>query len=325
MALTYKKAGVDIQGVDRWLGSLSNAIRATHGSRVLKDRGSFAGLFSLPRGLRDPVLVASTDGVGTKLLLARRFGAHEAIGIDAVAMNTNDVITTGAQPLFFLNYLAIGSLNTLTLNRLMRGVIRGCKESGCALLGGETAEMPGVYKRDEYEIAGFCVGVVEKSRLIDGKRVSGQDAVIGLAASGPHANGFSLIRAALSDRMVKSWARKLLAPTRLYVKPVQTLIRAMPVHAVVHVTGGGLKRRLPALVSGRKGLRVRLDAHAWPIPEVFQVIGRAGKVSQKELWATLNMGIGMAVVVCERDAVRAIRILHSAGVPAWKIGVIERK
>lgn len=301
-------------------------IRSTHDRNVLKDRGAFAGLLRLPRGtFRDPVLVASTDGVGTKLALARSVADYETIGIDAVAMNVNDVLVYGARPLFFLDYLAVGTLRPALMNPLLRGIVRGCRESGCALLGGETAEMPGVYRNGDYDVAGFCVGIAERAKLIDGSRVRAGDAVVGLGSSGVHANGFSLVRRVLSKAQLVRAHRVLMRPTRIYVKPVLRLLSQVPIHAIVHVTGGGLARRLPNLVSRSRGLRVRLLPKSWRVPPVFQLIQRSGCLSSDEMASTFNMGIGMAIVCRAADTATAIRVMARAGIPVWRIGTIERK
>jgi phosphoribosylformylglycinamidine cyclo-ligase len=301
-------------------------IRSTHRPEVLDDLGAFGGLFRLPVGrFRNPVLVASTDGVGTKLKLARTAADYETIGIDAVAMNTNDVLVYGAQPLFFLDYLAVGSLRLALMSPLLRGIVRGCRQSGCALLGGETAQMPGVYRNGDYDVAGFCVGVVERANLIDGSRVRAGNAIVGLASSGVHANGFSLVRRALSTAELARAHRRLLVPTRIYVKPVLRLLSRVPIHAMVHVTGGGLARRIPSVVSRVRGLRARVIPGSWRIPAVLQTIQRAGQIAHDEMMAAFNMGIGMALVCRARDAERVIRFMARVGIPAWNIGTIERK
>ncbi len=323
-AEAYRRAGVDIEAADAWLSRMRPLIRATRRPEVLADRGQFAGLMRLPAGLRDPVLVASADGVGTKLKVARLAGRHEGIGVDCVAMNVNDVLVYGAQPLFFLDYLAVGRLEPRVMSALLRGVARGCRESGCTLLGGETAEMPGVYRRGDYDVAGFCVGVVPRARLIDGSRVRAGDAVVGLASTGVHANGFSLVRRAFTATQLRRVARRLLVPTRIYVRPVLAALASVPLLALAHVTGGGLSRRLPSLVAQRPGLGVRVIPGSWPVPAIFHEIQRAGRVSTGEMWRTFNMGIGMALV-CRAAAVpRLTRMLRRAGVPAWMIGTIER-
>ncbi len=325
MAVTYRNAGVDIGGADAWLARMRPLIRSTRRPGILPDRGQFAGLFRLAAtGVRDPVLVASTDGVGTKLILAQRFDAHDVVGVDAVAMNTNDVLVYGAQPLFFLDYLAVGSLQPVLMSRLLRGIVRGCRESGCALLGGETAEMPGVYRRGEYDVAGFCVGVVERAKLIDGSRVRAGDMVVGLASSGIHANGFSLVRRVFTRAQLARLKRELLVPTRIYVRPVLQALRRVSIHAIAHVTGGGLARRLPSLVAGHRRLRVCSVPGSWRIPKVFRLIQRAGRVPMEEMLATFNMGIGMALACPPQDASALVRLMQRAGIAAWPIGTIER-
>ena len=326
MQLTYRKAGVNISGVDAWLARMRTQIQSTRRPEVLDDLGAFGGLMRLPRGaFRDPVLVASTDGVGTKLKLAHTAADYETIGVDAVAMNVNDVLVYGAQPLFFLDYLAVGKLRPALMTPLLRGIVRGCRQSGCALLGGETAEMPGVYANGDYDVAGFCVGIAERARLIDGSRVRAGDAVVGLASSGIHANGFSLVRRVLSTAQLTRAHRQLMVPTQIYVKPVRRLLSQVPIRAIVHVTGGGLARRLPGLVSRTRGLRVRLLPKSWRVPTVFPMIQRAGHLSLEEMTATFNMGIGMVLVCRSADAAAIIRMMARAGIAAWRIGTIERK
>ncbi len=323
--LTYRGSGVDIAAADGWLARMRPAIRSTHRPEVLPDRGQFAGLFRLAASrYRDPVLVASTDGVGTKLHLAQRVNRHAGIGVDLVAMNTNDVVTYGAEPLFFLDYLAVGTMQPALMSALLRGVATGCRLSGCALIGGETAEMPGTYQRGEYDVAGFCVGVVERSKLIDGSAVRADDIIIGLASSGVHANGFSLIRKALSTSQLSRLSRQLLVPTRIYVKPLLRALRRVPIHAIAHVTGGGLARRLPSLVSAKPELRARLLPKSWRIPAIFRTIQTAGRIASDEMMTTFNMGIGMALAVHPRDAARLIQLMRQERIPAWPIGMIER-
>ncbi|MBI2104047.1 MAG: phosphoribosylformylglycinamidine cyclo-ligase [Candidatus Omnitrophica bacterium] len=325
MATTYRASGVDVEGADAWLSRMRPLIRTTRRPEVLADRGQFAGLMRLPGGLRDPVLVASADGVGTKLKVAQLAGRHEGIGVDLVAMNVNDVLVYGAEPLFFLDYLAVGRLQARLMSELLRGIARGCRESGCTLLGGETAEMPGAYRRGDYDVAGFCVGVVERARLIDGRSVRAGDSVVGLASAGVHANGFSLVRRAFTAAQLRRLARRLLVPTRIYVRPVLGALRSVRLLALAHVTGGGLARRLPSLVAQRPGLQVRVTPGSWPVPEIFRTIQRAGRISDEEMERTFNMGIGMALVCRAPQAARLIRLLQRAGVPAWIIGTIERQ
>ena len=321
----YRNAGVDIEAADRWLSRMSPLIRSTHGPEVLPDRGQFAGLFRLPaRRFRDPVLVSSTDGVGTKLMLARAPQDHVVIGVDAVAMNVNDIIVYGAHPIFFLDYVAVGRLQPRMLDPLLRGIAQGCKASGCALLGGETAEMPGVYGEDAYDVAGFCVGIVERRRIVDGSQARAGDLVVGLASSGVHANGFSLIRRAFGPSGLRRWHRQLMVPTRIYVKPVLAALARVPVTAIAHVTGGGLARRLPGLAAKAKGLRVRWTPGSWPVPTIFAHIQRAGRIDDDEMSRTFNMGIGMALACRPQDAGALVQRVRRHGCSAWVIGRIER-
>ncbi|HAM41519.1 MAG TPA: phosphoribosylformylglycinamidine cyclo-ligase [Candidatus Omnitrophica bacterium] len=323
-ATTYRQAGVDIEAADRTLARLAPLIRSTHGPEVLPDRGQFASLVRLPSGLRDPVLVSSTDGVGTKLKVAELLGDHAGIGIDLVAMNVNDLVVYGARPLFFLDYLAVGKLNPRRMRELIAGIVKGCQQSGCALVGGETAEMPGVYRNGDYDVAGFCVGVVERRKLIDGSAVRAGDIVIGLASSGIHANGFSLVRKVFGLSELKRWRRELLTPTRIYVKPVLALLKRIPVTAIAHVTGGGLARRLPSLVAKRPELRVTWQPGRWTVPPLFGAIQRAGRISTDEMFRTFNMGVGMALSCRPRASTSVLATLRRLGVAAWPVGTIER-
>lgn len=320
----YRKAGVDVKGADQWIGGLSAKISSTHGPAVLKDRGHFAGMYALGQaGGKDPVLVSSTDGVGTKLKIAELVNRHDTIGIDLVAMNVNDIVTTGARPLFFLDYLAVGKLNPAVMNSIVEGVIAGCRESDCALLGGETAEMPGVYASGSYDLAGFCVGVVERDRIIDGKRVAAGDAVIGIGSTGIHSNGYSLVRHVLSESQIRDNAEALLEPTRIYVKPVLNLLKHFDVRSISHITGGGLSKRLKTLVQEVPNLKIDWDVKSWEQPPVFDLIRRAGNLSDVDLFATFNMGIGMALAVSQTDAEAVIQSLGDEGFPAWQIGRIQ--
>jgi phosphoribosylformylglycinamidine cyclo-ligase len=338
MPATYRRSGVDVEGADAWLSRMKPLIRSTRRSEVLSDRGQFAGLFRLSgamRGMRDPVLVASTDGAGTKLKLAQLLepagangsaaapGAHEAIGVDVVAMNTNDVLAYGAAPLFFLDYMAVGALQPPLMSKLMRGIVRGCRESGCVLLGGETAEMPGVYGRGEYDVAGFCVGIAERKRLITGEAVRAGDVLVGLGSSGPHANGFSLVRKVFGPPQLRRWARALMQPTRIYVRPVLRALQRAEVHAIAHITGGGLARRLHSLTAKRPGLTARVIDGGWPVPPVFDAIQQAGRISWDEMRRTFNMGLGMVLAVPRRDSGRLVRLLRASGAPAWPVGLID--
>ena len=324
--VTYRQAGVNIEAADGWLERMRPLIRSTRRAEVLPDRGQFAGLFRLASSrYRDPVLVASTDGVGTKLKIAQLVGRHESIGIDAVAMNTNDILVYGAEPLFFLDYLAVRSLQPALMSAVLRGLVEGCRQSGCALLGGETAEMPGLYGAGAYDIAGFCVGIVERRRVIDGSDVRAGDVMVGLASSGVHANGFSLIRRVFSASQLRRLAPQLLTPTRIYVKPMLQALRQIPIAAIAHITGGGLARRLPSLVAARRGLRVRLRPGSWRVPSIFRTIQQAGRIGTAEMMATFNVGIGMALVCRPQHVTRLQRVMQQRDISAWVIGTIERK
>lgn len=322
-AVTYKSAGVNIAAADAWLARMQGPIRSTHGPEVLKDLGAFAGLFRPPvKRFRDPVLVSSTDGVGTKIKAAQLTNHHACIGIDAVAMNTNDVLVYGAQPMFFLDYIAVGHIQPAMMSALLNGIIDGCRQSGCALVGGETAEMPGVYPEGEYDVAGFCVGIVDRAKIIDGRHVRAGDVVIGLASSGIHANGFSLVRRVMSSSTLIKHRRLVMVPTRIYVKPVLAALKEVPIHSIVHVTGGGLTRRLPRLVSNAPTLNVKLDSWSWRVPPVFHAVQEAGQIATDDMLKTFNMGIGMALTCRPKDAERLVQGLRRFHVPAWPIGVI---
>ena len=320
-AITYRQAGVDVHGADRLLARLGPVIRSTHGPEVLPDRGQFAGLFRLStRGLHEPILVSSTDGVGTKLKVAQLIGRHAGIGVDVVAMNTNDVLAYGARPLFFLDYVAMGKLDAALIRQLVHGIAQGCRDSGCALIGGETAEMPGVYADGEYDVAGFCVGLVDRRAIVDGSQVRAGDCVVGLASDGVHANGFSLVRRVFGPSELKRHAAALLRPTRIYVKPVLAALRRVRLNAIAHITGGGLSRRLANLVAKRPGLVVHWMPEYWPVPAIFSRIQRAGMLSDDEMYNTFNMGIGMALVCRPAAAQALITLMARYGLRAWRLG-----
>ncbi|MCI0369982.1 MAG: phosphoribosylformylglycinamidine cyclo-ligase [candidate division NC10 bacterium] len=329
--LTYKQAGVDLAGAEAFVQRIKGLAAKTRRPEVLADIGSFAGLFALPSRYRSPVLVASTDGVGTKLKIAQQAGRHRTIGIDLVAMSANDVLVCGAEPLFFLDYLATGQLEPSVAEEILAGVAEGCCEAGCALLGGETAEMPDCYGAGEYDLAGFLVGVVERERVVDGRTVVPGDVVLGLPSSGLHSNGFSLARRALLERagyaldavlapLARPLVDELLTPTRIYVRAIRHLLEALPVKAMAHITGGGLVGNLPRVLPA--GCRAVLDASAWPEPPVFGLIERAGDVPAEEMLRVFNLGIGFVLVVAEADAGRALSLLAGAGEVAARIGRI---
>ena len=327
--LSYRDAGVDIDAGNALVGRIRDIARRTRRPEVMGGIGGFGALCELPAGYREPVLVAGTDGVGTKLRLAIQLGIHDTIGIDLVAMCVNDLVVAGAEPLFFLDYYATGHLDVDVAASVIHGIGVGCEQAGCALVGGETAEMPGMYAGEDYDLAGFCVGVVEKSRIIDGSRVAAGDALIGLASSGAHSNGYSLIRKILelseadlqADLDGRPLAEALLAPTRIYVKPLLALRESCEVHALAHITGGGLLENVPRVLPA--GCRAVIDTASWREPELFRWLARAGGVDRREMYRTFNCGVGMVVCVPERDCERAIRELNAAGERAWRIGHVE--
>jgi phosphoribosylformylglycinamidine cyclo-ligase len=322
MAVTYREAGVDIDAGDALVERIKPLARATHVPGVLGGIGGFGGLFALKEagGWRDPVLVSGTDGVGTKLKLAFALDRHDTVGIDLVAMCVNDVITTGAKPLFFLDYFATGALSVEQGEAVIRGIATGCREAGCALLGGETAEMPGFYPKGEYDLAGFAVGIVERDAILDGRRVRAGDAVIGVASSGVHSNGLSLARRVLPWQDDPALADALLTPTRIYVRAAQALMRSVDVRGLAHITGGGLPGNLPRCLPD--GLGARLHRDRWPVPPIFGRIAAAGPVADEEMLRTFNLGLGLCAVVPAAEAERAVSALASTGESAWIIGEI---
>jgi phosphoribosylformylglycinamidine cyclo-ligase len=332
--LTYAAAGVDTVTKDAFIDRLLANMRSTYGKNVVDLPWGFAGLYRMP-GDPGRLLVGCTDGVGTKLKLAFLTGKHDTVGIDLVAMSVNDLIVCGAQPLFFLDYIATGKVDVRTLEAATNGVIEGCRQAGCALLGGETAEMPGFYPPGEYDMAGFATGLVEEKRLIDGRRVAPGDAVIGLASSGLHSNGYSLARKVFFDRMkltVRSRVRglkrplgiELLEPTRIYARAVGSLLARMrdAVRSIANVTGGGMVENIPRVIPD--GCAVEIEEGRWPVPPIFRLLQEGGGVSREEMFRVFNMGVGMTAVVPARTADRACRVLRQAGETAWVIGRVAR-
>ena len=328
-ALSYRDAGVDIDAGNRLVDRIKPHAQRTRRPGVLDGLGGFGALFELPLDrYRQPVLVSGTDGVGTKLKLALELNRHDTIGIDLVAMCVNDVLVTGAEPLFFLDYYATGALDVDVAATVIQGIAEGCAQAGAALVGGETAEMPGMYGAGDYDLAGFCVGVVEKSRIIDGSRVAPGDVLLGLASSGPHSNGYSLIRKILAvsgaqlDQAFagQSLGDALLAPTRIYVKPVLNLLQQLEVHAIAHITGGGLTENLPRVLPA--GSKAIIDTASWQRPAIFQWLQQQGGVAAAEMWRTFNCGVGMVICVAAADAERAQAILREAGETVWPLGRI---
>jgi len=322
--VTYKKAGVDIDAADRFIRMIKPLVRTTSRHEVLGGIGGFSGLFK-PRlaGMKKPVLVSSTDGVGTKLLIAAMVGKYDTVGVDLVAMSVDDVVVLGAEPLFFLDYIAVGKVVPSMLADIVRGVVRGCREARCALVGGETAELPGLYGPGKWDLAGFCVGLVDESKIIDGRACRAGDVVIGLASSGLHSNGYSLARKVFSEREIKAglW-RDLLRPTKIYCTAILEVLKKVRIKSMAHITGGGFYDNIPRVIPA--GYGVRVEKGSWPIPPIFRKIQRAGNIDEREMFRTLNMGIGMALAVSARDADRTVALFAEQGQKAWIIGEITR-
>ena len=324
--LTYRDAGVDIDAGSELVERIKPFVKKTMRSEVLSGLGGFGGLFALSGDKYDePVLVSGTDGVGTKLKLAQRLDRHDTIGVDLVAMCVNDVLVQGAEPLFFLDYFACGRLDVEIATEVIAGIANGCQQAGAALIGGETAEMPDMYADGEYDLAGFCVGVVERKALIDGSTIAAGDRMIGLASSGPHSNGFSLIRKVLEiaenpNIDGESAEQLLMAPTRIYVKSVQRLMTAVSIKGIAHITGGGITDNVPRILPGK--LHAEIDTNSWQPGSVFDWLAVTGRIVPEEMRRTFNCGVGMIIVVGEHDVDTAIDTLQAAGETAWDIGGI---
>lgn len=327
--LSYKDAGVDIDAGNALVERIKGAAKRTRRPEVMAGLGGFGALFELPSGYREPVLVSGTDGVGTKLRLAIDYQCHDRVGIDLVAMCVNDLIVCGAEPLFFLDYYATGKLSVETASAVVGGITDGCELSGCSLIGGETAEMPGMYEGEDYDLAGFCVGIAEKSELIDGSKVSSGDLLLALPSSGPHSNGFSLIRKVIELSGVDlateqlngaPLLEQLMAPTEIYVKPLLKLIRSQAVHALSHITGGGLLENLPRVLP--EHCKAVIDSDSWQPPAVFDWLQEQGNISQREMYRVLNCGIGMVVAIPAPEVESAIALLAEEGQKAFVIGSI---
>ncbi len=329
-SISYRDAGVDIEAGNQLVEQIKPIAARTRRPEVLAGLGGFGALFQLPLDrYREPVLVAGTDGVGTKLKLAMALGRHDTIGIDLVAMCVNDLVVQGAEPLFFLDYYATSKLDVDVATEVVRGIGRGCELAGAALIGGETAEMPGMYADEEYDLAGFCVGVVEKSRLIDGNEVREGDKLLGIASSGPHSNGYSLIRRILETSgadlnqpfLSQTLGETLLEPTRIYVKPLLTLLQKVEVHAFAHITGGGLLENIPRVLP--EGCCAELKAGSWVRPPIFDWLQEQGNIPQEEMYRTFNCGVGMVICLAPDEADKALELLHEMGEMAWPVGQIH--
>ncbi|WP_144821525.1 phosphoribosylformylglycinamidine cyclo-ligase [Marinobacter piscensis] len=329
-SLTYRDAGVDIDAGNELVSRIKETAARTRRPEVLGGLGGFGAMVAIPAGYEEPVLVSGTDGVGTKLRLAMQLDKHDSIGIDLVAMCVNDLIVGGAEPLFFLDYYATGKLNVDIAANVVAGIGQGCEQAGCSLVGGETAEMPGMYEGDDYDLAGFCVGIAERSRIIDGSNAQAGDVILALESSGPHSNGYSLIRKILEVSNADlnqacgdtTLADALMAPTRIYVKNLLQLMREVDVSALSHITGGGLPENIPRVLP--QGLIATIDTQSWELPPVFQWLQEAGGVASEEMYRTFNCGIGMVVCVPENQKDLALDTLRALGEKAWQVGEIER-
>jgi phosphoribosylformylglycinamidine cyclo-ligase len=330
-SLTYRDAGVDIGAGDELVERIKPFAKKTLRPEVLGGIGGFGALVEVSKKYKNPVMVSGTDGVGTKLKLAFRMKKHDTIGIDLVAMSVNDILVSGAEPIFFLDYFACGKLDVAVAEAVVKGIAAGCEQAGCALIGGETAEMPGMYDPNEYDLAGFAVGLVEKSAILDGTKIRPGDAVIGLASSGPHSNGFSLIRkvVAVSGADLHepfgdgTLGHALLEPTRIYVKPVLDVMGRIAIKGIAHITGGGLIENIPRILP--EGVCAKLEAARWPRPAIFQWLQRHGGIEESEMARTFNCGIGMVVVVARTDARATVDAFNARGVEAFEVGTIAER
>jgi phosphoribosylformylglycinamidine cyclo-ligase len=327
--ITYRDAGVDIEAGDALVEQIKPFAKRTMRPEVMGSIGGFGSLFAMPKKFKEPVLVSGTDGVGTKLKLAFQLNKHDTVGIDLVAMSVNDILVQGAEPLFFLDYFACGKLEVGTAAAVIKGIAEGCEQSACALVGGETAEMPGMYPAGEYDLAGFAVGCVDRANIIDGKNISAGDIVLGLASSGAHSNGYSLIRKLIeksgidmeSDFHGRKFKDVVMAPTKLYVKSILQLLEAMPVKGMAHITGGGITENVPRVLP--EGLTAEINAKSWELPPLFKWLQAQGNIANLEMYKTFNCGIGMAVIVSPENAEKAKEMLALAGETVYQIGKIR--
>jgi phosphoribosylformylglycinamidine cyclo-ligase len=328
-SITYRDAGVDIEAGDALVEQIKPFAKRTMRPEVMGGIGGFGSLFAMPKKFKEPILVSGTDGVGTKLKLAFQLNKHDTVGIDLVAMSVNDILVQGAEPLFFLDYFACGKLEVGTAAAVIKGIAEGCEQSGCALVGGETAEMPGMYPAGEYDLAGFAVGCVDKANIIDGTTIAVNDVVLGLASSGAHSNGYSLIRKLIeksgidmnSDFHGRQFKDVVMAPTKLYVKSILQLLEAMPVKGMAHITGGGITENIPRVLP--EGLTAEINATSWELPPLFKWLKAQGNIADLEMYKTFNCGIGMAVIIAPENAKKAQEILASAGETVYQIGTIR--
>ncbi len=329
-SLSYRDAGVNIDAGNAFVDQIKSSVKSTNRPGVMGSFGGFGGLFELPENYQQPVLVSGTDGVGTKLKLAIDLNKHDSIGIDLVAMCVNDILVLGAEPLYFLDYYATGELNTEVAVDVVAGIADGCRQSNAALIGGETAEMPGMYSKGDYDLAGFCVGVVEKKKIIDGSKVKSGNAMIAIASSGPHSNGYSLVRKIIEVSGADinqpfddeaSLGDALLAPTKIYVKTIHKLLEKFDIHAMAHITGGGLSENIPRVLP--EGTIATIDQNSWQLPEIFQWLQDNGNVEISEMRRTFNCGVGMVLIVSAEDVADMLVALEQSGETAWQLGVID--
>ncbi len=323
--ITYKKSGVDIHKMDIFKKDIKSLVRKSFRPEVLKDIGGFGSFFSLQKNkYKNPVLVSSSDGVGTKLKIALLADKHDTVGIDAVAMNVNDILCVGAEPLFFLDYIAFSKLKPEVLFDIVKGINDGCIQSNCSLIGGETAQMPDMYKQGEYDLAGFCVGVADRDKIIDGSKIEPGDIVIGLESSGIHSNGYSLVRKVFSQTELKRLSSELLTPTRIYVQPVLSLLRKPipdnrnPIHGISHITGGAFYDKISRILPDN--VDIKINKSSWPVPKIFLLMRNKGKIEDKEMYHTFNMGIGMVLIVKAESAKAVISELSKNKLKSWVIG-----
>jgi phosphoribosylformylglycinamidine cyclo-ligase len=329
-SLSYRDAGVNIDAGNKFIEKIKSSVASTSRPGVMGSFGGFGGLFELPESYQQPVLVSGTDGVGTKLKLAIDLNIHDSIGIDLVAMCVNDILVLGAEPLYFLDYYATGELNTDIAVDVVAGIADGCRQSNAALIGGETAEMPGMYSKGDYDLAGFCVGVVEKQKIIDGSKVKSGDSLIAIASSGPHSNGYSLVRKIIEVSKAdinqafdaqRSLGEALLAPTKIYVRAILDLLPKFDIHAMAHITGGGLLENIPRVLP--ENTRAVINTDSWQMPEVFQWLQKNGNVEINEMYRTFNCGVGMVLITAAEDADAIVSALKQNNETAWRLGTIE--
>jgi phosphoribosylformylglycinamidine cyclo-ligase len=317
--VTYKTSGVDISKANAFVRAIQRDVKKTLSPSVIKDKGAFGSLFALNlKGIKNPVLVSSTDGVGTKLLIAQQAKKHDTVGIDLVAMNVNDILCVGARPLFFLDYIACGKVDVKVLKDVVKGITEGCRQAGCSLIGGETAEMPGLYSPQEYDLAGFAVGIVDKDRIVNGSGIKAGDKVIGLPSSGIHSNGYSLVRKVLSAAEQKKWSGELLSPTRIYAREVMMLTEKFQLRGIAHITGGAYYEKLTKILP--LGLCFSINKESWLVPEIFKLVQKNGNVADSEMFRTFNMGIGMAFVVRAVDVDMVKTFLRHKRITFYEMG-----